>query len=380
MQMDGAIEAALEATRRRIAAPGWADDFAAPAPVGPELDGLAQDGGWCAAQTQTAAALRAIRPLAKLAILGMARDEAPYLPEWIAHYRATGADRIFVYTNGNSDGTDALLRWFAASAPVTPIFVSAAPGVNIQRKNYEHALFLLPELRLYEWVLVVDADEFLVPAARFDHHLPTMLDAAPADTDAILFPWRWRLWDRVFERQPGLLAARYPYAVAHNSFKPAMRLRNVTSLRDIHAPRLEHGGVVRDSAFAPVPPEQIWAQNSFKTDAGGWIDHYWAKSFEEFVVKKRRGDSLASADGAFQRGYETFFTWTHKATPENFSPVPDAVTQAVQAELARYESRPSYQALTRKLEDQYAAYAASVRADAGLRQLYNEYLLKFPMG
>jgi hypothetical protein len=156
-------------------------------------------------------------------------------------------------------------------------------------------------------------------------------------------------------------------------------MRNVTSLRDIHAPRLEPGGVMRDTTFALISPEQIWAQNSHKSDAGGWVDHYWAKSFEEFVFKKRRGDSLASADGAFQRGYETFFTWTHKATPENLSPVPPPVTQAVQAELARYQARPSFRALAQKLEDQYAAYAADVRADTDLRQLYNEYLLKFPM-
>jgi hypothetical protein len=380
--MDQMIEAALAATRQRIASPAWADDLTPPGFIGPELDGLAEDSTltpWSPNRQATMAALRVIRPVQKLAVLCMARDEAPYLAEWIAHYRAIGADRIFIYSNDNSDGTDALLRWFAANAPVTPIFTTAAQGVNIQRKNYEHALFLLPELRLYEWVALVDADEFLVPAGAYSHHLPTMLDAAPQETDAIVFPWRWRLWDRAFARQPGTLSARYPHATAHNSFKPVMRMEKVTSLRDFHAPRLAPGGIIRDSTFAPVPPEKLWAPNSPKNDSGGWIDHYWAKSFEEFLIKKRRGDALASQDKAFQRAYELFFTWTSAATPENFLPAPESLTSAIAAIMAGFAAKPSYQTLQSQLQARYAAYADEINADSAIRQLYNDYLQAHPL-
>jgi hypothetical protein len=376
----GAIEAALAAVRRRIASPAWADDFLRfPPPVGPELDGLAAgDPSWAAARAETLAALRAIRPVRKLAVLCMARDEAPYLPEFIAHYRAIGAERIFIYSNDNSDGTDALLRWFAGAAPVMPIFTTAAKGVNIQRKNYEHALLMLPELRLFEWVALVDADEFLRPAARFGHRLTEMLDAAPPDTDAILFPWRWRLWDRAFARAPGLLAERYPHAAIHNSFKPVFRPARVTSLRDIHAPRLEAGGIFRDTAFAPIAGGKLWAPNSPKTDEGGWIDHYWAKSFEEFLVKKRRGDSLASADGAFQRDLSLFFTWTAPLTPETLMPVSAAMIEAVKTGLAAFEARPSYQALNAKLTAAYDGYAATIRGNPDIRQLYSDHMARYP--
>ncbi len=373
------IETALAAVRRRIASPAWADDFSSPTPVGPELDGLAFDHPpWGPARAETLAALRAIRPVQKLAVLCMARDEAPYLPEFIAHYRAIGADRIFIYTNDNSDGTDALLRWFAGAAPVVPIFTTADKAVNIQRKNYEHALLMLPELRLFEWVALVDADEFLIPAARFNHSLPAMLDAAPPDTGAILFPWRWRLWDRAFARTPGLLAERYPHAAIHNSFKPVFRPARVTSLQDIHAPRLAPGGIMRDTAFAPIPGDKLWAPNSPKTDEGGWIDHYWAKSFEEFLVKKRRGDSLASADGAFQRDLSLFFAWTNPLTPDNLMPVPAAIIDAVKTGLAAFEARPSYAALNARLATAYGSYAATIRGNPDIKQLYNDHMARYP--
>jgi hypothetical protein len=369
--MSDPIEAALEATRRRIASPAWADDFALPAPVGIELDGLADEvspSEWSPGRRATMAALRAIRPRQKLAVLSMACNEAPFLPEWIAHYRAIGADRIFIYTNDNSDGTDTLLRWFSNCTPVVPIFTTAAPGVNVQFKNYEHALFLLPELRLYDWVLVVDADEFLVPAARYSHHLPTLLAHAPADTDSVIFPWRWRHWDRRFARGPGLLAERYPHAHDTIGFKSAIRLGRVSSLRNVHAPILEEGGVERDSAFNVV--RDAWAPEQ-RTAEGGWIDHYWGKSFEEFVVKKRRGESLALESGLFKRAYEDFFSWADRLTPENLSPVPGPVVEAVKAGLARFEARADYRELKSQLERRYEANAEILRNDPELRRLYD---------
>jgi len=372
------IEAPLNATRRRIASPDWADDiFRLPAPVGPEFDELAVDtpvAEWSQARRDTMAALRAIKPRHKLAVLCVARNEAPHLAEWIAHYLAIGAEKIFVYTNDNTDGTDELLRWAATCTPVVPIFSSAAPGVNIQHRNYAHALLLLPELRLYEWVLVVDADEFLIPGAQFDYRLPTMLAAAPAETHAILFPWRWRLYDRGFERKPGLLAENYPHATPHCLFKTVTRLRHIISLQDVHFPHLEPGCTIRDTAFAPVDLAAIWGK-AHKTDAGGWIDHYWGKSFEEFLVKMRRGDHLGP-DGI--RNYDQFFGWTGQPQTGNLSLEPEPVLASMKRELARLEAKPGYRELRARLESRYAEYAARVRNDPELQRIHQEYLRKYP--
>lgn len=377
--MSDPIEAALKAVRRRIASPAWADDLSLPAPIGTELDGLADEihpHSWSPERQATLAALRTIRPRQKIAVLSMASNEAPYLPEWIAHYRAIGADHLFIYTNANHDGTDDLLRWYARHAPVTPIFTTATPGINIQAKNYEHALFLLPELRLFEWIIMADADEFLIPGPQYHHHLPTLLAAAPADTDTLLFPWRWRLWDRAFERQPGLLAERYPHAGRSHLDKFVTRLRHVNSLRDVHAPRLDPGGIFRDTEFALVPPEKIWSDTA-KTDTGGWMDHYWGKSFEEFLIKKRRGEALA-LETLFQRAYDDYFTWTGPATPANHSPTPEPILTGIQREMARMAAKPGYRELMEKIETTYTTYAQSVRNDPTLRELHADYLRRTP--
>jgi hypothetical protein len=96
-----------------------------------------------------------------VAVVMMARDEGIYLPEWLAHYQPIGTDRIFIYTNDNSDGSDVLLRELAHAGLITLINNTLLKGVNPQRKAYQHAILLLDELRDYRWALFVDADEFL---------------------------------------------------------------------------------------------------------------------------------------------------------------------------------------------------------------------------
>lgn len=46
------------------------------------------------------------------------RDEALFVVEWVAHHLAAGFDRIIVYTNDCSDGTDKLLEAMSRFMPV----------------------------------------------------------------------------------------------------------------------------------------------------------------------------------------------------------------------------------------------------------------------
>jgi hypothetical protein len=379
--MSAALDRAFEATRRRIAGLAWADDiFTAPAPVGIELDGLAeivQKPQWSPAQRALWDDLRRIEPRQTLAVLSMASNEAPYLAEWIAHHLAIGVEKIFVYTNNNDDGTDEVLRWFARNAPVVPIPVTCARGVNVQQKNYRHALFLLPELRLFDWVAVLDVDEFLLPDARYGHNMRNMLAAVPDDTQSLLFPWHWRTGKRTFERGPGLLAERYGHAVANKTFKCVSRLRHAVSLAQVHFPEFDQPRIMRDSEFNIIPHEAGWYLRQWP-GTGGWMEHFWGKSFEEFLIKKRRGETLALDGKPFHREDENFFQWAPPAIPRTAAPWPEAMLAATKARLAQFAQKPGFTALQESVEARYAAYAEGVRNDAALRARYDEMSRRFP--
>lgn len=333
--------------------------------LGPDDDFLAEScdpAQWRLLLWLTLLAMRQIVPRQQVAAMLMARDEGINLLEWIAHHRAIGVQRIFVYTNDNADGSDALLDTLAAHDVITLIRHQSAPGVNVQRKALQHALLCLPELRDYAWVLFVDADEFTIPAARHDHQIGRLLAAAEAarpSAGAILLPWQWRLWPHRFERGPGMTLAQFPHAKPHVLFKAAVRLAACVSMCQVHTPLLDAGVPLLDSALAEVAPEQIWAEEP-KSSAGGWIEHFWAKSFVEFSVKKLRGDALAIPSGEFRRDFALFADWNSPMTPETLNPVPPEMIGRTRAALDQLRAIPAIAAAADVVETAFAQHTSKV--------------------
>ena len=381
--MTPTIEAAFGATLKQISVPFWTGNFSTAKPVvGPEYDPLADlppQNQWSELQHELLGSLRQIRPKHKLAVLTMMCNDAPYIAEFVAHHLAIGVERIFVYTNNNTDSSLSVLRWFEANGLVTVLPMATAGGIHIQRKNYHHALFLLPELRLYDWVGVIDSDEFLLPDERYDHHLPTMLDAAPADAEAIVFPWHWRLGPVSFEPTPGLLAERFHHANHWDHGKSVMRLRHVCSLFMLHYPLFDGDFPLHDTSFNRIARDEGRPDRNC-TGAGGWTEHFWTKSFTEFVVKKRRGEVPGlRGETAFQRSYETYFEWSQPCTPDNHAPWPKVVLDRTREWLARFATRPGYAALRERWEADLAAHMAATRADPALRTIFSEMLQRVPL-
>lgn len=92
-------------------------------------------------------------------ICAIAKDEGRYIGEWIAHHRAIGFDRIWLYDNDSIDDTAAVAaRW--------PDFVQVVswpdrPGRKAQFDAYAH--FLAEHAEAAEWVIWLDCDEFVNP-------------------------------------------------------------------------------------------------------------------------------------------------------------------------------------------------------------------------
>ena len=316
-------------------------------------------------------AMRQIQPTRQVAAMLMARDEGINLLEWIAHHQAIGVQRIFVYTNDNSDGSDALLEALAAHDIITLIRHTSAPGINVQRKALQHAVLCLPELRDYAWVLFVDADEFTIPAPRHDFNIRRLLDAARLahpEAGAILLPWQWRLWPHRFDRQPGMTLASFPHAKPHTLFKAAVRLAACVTMCQVHTPALDDGIPVLDTALAALPAEQIWAEQP-KSNAGGWIEHFWAKSFVEFSVKKLRGDALAIPTGEFRRDFNLFADWNSKMTLDNLHPIAPEMIGRTRAHMERLRAIPAVAAAADAVEQAFAARTAAVAPE--LRAIFD---------
>lgn len=112
------------------------------------------------------------------------KNEGPYIVEWVAYHRAIGLNDIHVFTNHCSDGTDLILERLDEMG-----LLRHAPNPSILVENPRHHIQLIkyinhmPRLRRSDWVINLDADEFLSVNTGAGH-VSDLFDRLP-DADAI---------------------------------------------------------------------------------------------------------------------------------------------------------------------------------------------------
>lgn len=341
--------------------------------IGPEHDflgSIAPTGDWPLLRWLNMLAMRRLRPTAMVAVMVMATDEGINLVEWIAHHQAIGTPDIFLYTNQNSDGSEPLLAALVAAGAITLIRQRSAPGAEVEITALRHAVELLPEMRRFEWVLFVDADDFTTPDGKYDHSLPALLQAAgDAAPGAMLLPWHWRCWPHRFDRSPGMMLTRFPHAMPHILFKAAARLAALVAMPMSRAPELDAGVAVIGTDLVEIPAAQIWDRVP-KPNAGGSIQHFWGKSFVEFVIKKQCDDRLQPATGMDNLAFAQFRDRNHPMTMANLHPVPSMVIARTRAAMERLLADPAIAAASEAVAAIFTARAAAIAGDPTLREVF----------
>jgi hypothetical protein len=139
-----------------------------------------------------------------LVALSTMKDEGPTVVEWVSHHLAVGFTELMVYTNDCSDGTDTLLKRLQAMdigvhhrENIIP--EGMKPHPSMLKAAGEEELIINSD-----WVLVLDADEYLCI-----NHPSGTLDGMVADLNAMnasAMVLTWRIFGssgiRAWSRQP----------------------------------------------------------------------------------------------------------------------------------------------------------------------------------
>ena len=133
---------------------------------------------------------RQTSPHGSLVALSTMKDEGPTVVEWVAHHLAVGFTELMVYTNDCSDGTDDLLK----RLEVMDIGVHHRENVIPEgMKPHPSMLKAAAEEDLIinsDWVLVLDADEFMTithPSGTLDG---LVTDLTAMNAQAMVLTWR----------------------------------------------------------------------------------------------------------------------------------------------------------------------------------------------
>jgi SAM-dependent methyltransferase len=218
---------------------------------------------------------------ARFGVVAIARNEAPYLLEWIAHYRVLGFERITIYDNESNDASWRILAPLSKAGVIEAIYWRNRRKQHKQQSAYNHAR--LRQRDSLEWCLIVDLDEFLVLKEGL-----ALDDIVPRDPaiSALTIPWRVFGSSGQRHRETGLTIERFRRAGADNASasKSLVRLRDVTWM-GTHWPTLSRGRMV-DIAGNDFDPSQDAKRIA---DGPARLHHYFGRSWEEFECKRARG-------------------------------------------------------------------------------------------
>ncbi|MCJ2057258.1 glycosyltransferase family 92 protein [Methylobacterium sp. J-048] len=233
-------------------------------------------------------------------IVAIAKNENPYLLEWLAYHLALGFEHIWVYDN---DSDESLSRLVAKEARRHVTFVRwpNAPDGRTQINAYNH--YLRTFGGTVEWTAVLDLDEMIC----LKQHR-TILDFVRDFEGATGIAINWRFFGSSghVRQTGGLMMERFRRAChvgdeINEGVKSLHRTDTVALLMPHYALYRDREHVV-SAKGARVPND--WC---IKVDGANFevaqINHYFVKSSEEWQAKIRRHYRYSSDDreGYFEK-------------------------------------------------------------------------------
>jgi len=230
---------------------------------------------------------RTTPPQHYLAVCAMAKNEGPYIEEWIEWHRKMGVEKFYFYDNESSDNTKEILAPYIESGLVEYVFWT---GRRQQFAIYEDCL---EKHRLdAHWIAFIDLDEFIVP--QKDKTISEFLSRFEKFS-AVEINWLIYGSGGAKKKEAGGVMERFkchsnPNHALNRYIKTIVNPRRVVIMISAHKAATifgrtadSHGKTIRKNYKYRSPKQDVIR-----------INHYIVKSYEEFLEKSARGNAISS--------------------------------------------------------------------------------------
>lgn len=239
----------------------------------------------------------------KLGIGAVAKNEGPYLLEWLAWYLIAGFDKIVVAERGSTDATRTILEKLSQHVPQIEVRdqVFTEAGAHPSQKDTYRDM-LKADFGGFDWVAFFDLDEFLL-CPRLD--VKGYLDELPEDAGAVLTFWNWFGSNGETTYRPRPVIERFDKRAGRGFCRTAVGkcIVKPAGLRKMHLHTADtrNGFFMYDGSLEKIESEtyqvedlKAWAKKFRPAEEAycrGFLslNHYALKSAEEFAWKKDRG-------------------------------------------------------------------------------------------
>lgn len=237
------------------------------------------------------------------------KNEARYLREFILFYKATGADRIYIYDN---DSTDNLLETIEPFLKSGLVVYRKWSGRSVQTAAYRDVIRRTKHRT--KWLALIDADEFLFsPLGR----MPDQLKAYER------FPGigvNWLMYgpNGHVQRPEGLVMDNYTTTLAEYGAGINCHIKSIVQPEEVFCVFHTHYVIYKKRKYAVNENcDPIDNYNSYIPRTGKSftqtnnrrifrINHYGTKSLEDLKEKCLRGYADGSPNASFKEQLRTF--------------------------------------------------------------------------
>ena len=245
-----------------------------------------------------------------IAIMACVKNEAPYIAEWVHFHRAVGIRHFYIYDDGSSDGTQALLSELLPAEALTIIpwitrMADEASGTLLNGQTIAFAHAILNFGGDYSRMAFIDVDEFLLP--KQGDTVEQALEGASGFPNVSL-PWHMFGTSGHKVKPKGPLLLNYTMRGAD----PLTREANVSNFKCIVDPcevvevsvhqfqTRPHGDRTVNDAGQQFTrsgrKSPAFYSNSFLQ-----LNHYYSKSLAELEAKVARGWSYDAERSKYER-------------------------------------------------------------------------------
>lgn len=228
----------------------------------------------------------------QVAVCAIFKNEAPYFREWLEFHRLVGIEHFYLYNNFSEDNYQQVLQPYIDEGLVTLI---DWPRQQAQMAAYQDCLEKFHQDM--QWLGFIDLDEFVVPNSR--HTVGEILAPFTKNRASVLLYWQLFGTSGRMERESCGLVTE-DFIVCWPKFYRAGKCflnMNYNFLSSAGRNSMLHHHPVGKYGFLRCYPanvnDNVSCYEYDKLDSAEvsmQINHYFTKSYQEYVAKKSKGD------------------------------------------------------------------------------------------
>ena len=243
-----------------------------------------------------------------LAITCVAKNEGPYLKEWIEYHKIVGVERFYLYDNESDDNTKEVLAPYIKDGTVVYHFLPNHPITKQfpQIEAFNDAIFKYRDRTT--WMALIDADEFIVPIEKSS--IPEFLEEYAQYPGVAI---NWVCFDSSgHEKKPtahgGLLTANYTRVRKDHSNRRDRTVKSIVNPKQVIFYPSSHYGLYYLNLESVTEKFQRTRgmASKFHSSSKIRINHYESKSREEYLNKILRNSKGHTPAINFREGLLNF--------------------------------------------------------------------------